>query len=111
MTVIAVSDTVVDLVDVLVVMIMTMHVLTVVDRVMIRWLHLEDKISLVSEGICRVENAAILLKGATQFATPTSTSPEISQTDTHRLQSTVGSLLYYARALDCTMLPTLNQIG
>ena len=67
MTVITVSDAVVDLVGILVVMIMTMHVLTVVDRVMIRWLHFQDKISLVSEGICRVENAAILLKGATQF--------------------------------------------
>ena len=51
------------------------------------------------------------VKGTPQFATQPSTSPELSQADTRQLQSAVGSLLYYARALDCTMLPTLNQIG
>ena len=51
------------------------------------------------------------VKGTPQFATQPATSPELSQADTQRLQSAVGSLLYYARALDCTMLPTLNQIG
>ena len=29
----------------------------------------------------------------------------------HRVQSIVGSILYYARALDSTMLPSLNDIG
>ena len=51
------------------------------------------------------------VKGTPQFAAPASTSPELNTKDTRKLQSAVGSLLYYARALDCTMLPTLNQIG
>ena len=51
------------------------------------------------------------VKGAQQLATPPSTSPELNQKETRHIQSAIGSLLYYARALDCTMLPTLNQIG
>ena len=31
--------------------------------------------------------------------------------ETCQIQSAIGSLLYYTRALDGTMLPTLNQIG
>ena len=67
MTVVTVHDTILELVPIMVVMLMTMHVLTIVDRVMIRWLHLEDKISFMSEGIRWVENAAILLECATEF--------------------------------------------
>ena len=51
------------------------------------------------------------VKGTTQFAPTTSNSPELNAKETRDLQSAVGSLLYCACALDCTMLPTLNQIG
>ena len=51
------------------------------------------------------------VKGSRQYATPPSDSPELNTKETRKIQSAVGSLLYYARAIDCTMLPTLNQIG
>ena len=50
-------------------------------------------------------------KGSRQYAHVDTTSPELNQKETRRIQSAIGSLLYYARALDCTMLPTLNQLG
>ena len=38
-------------------------------------------------------------------------SPPLNTTDTKHIQSIVGSFLYYARAIDSTMLPALNDIG
>ena len=49
--------------------------------------------------------------GERQFATQEDTSPYLSPKDTKYIQSAVGALLYYARAIDPTMLPALNQIG
>jgi hypothetical protein len=48
----------------------------------------------------------------TQFAPPPDDS-ELLQTkdEIRRIQAIVGTLLYYARAVDCTMLPALNQIS
>ena len=46
-----------------------------------------------------------------QYATPEDTSPIISTKDTKRIQQVVGTLLYYARAIDNTMLPALNDIA
>ena len=50
-------------------------------------------------------------KGIPQYATTPSPSPELNTKETRRIQSAICSLLYYARALDCTMLSTLNQLG
>jgi hypothetical protein len=47
----------------------------------------------------------------TQFAPPIDDSPSLNPTETKRIQAIVGSLLYYARAVDPTMLPALNEIG
>ena len=38
-------------------------------------------------------------------------SPPLNATETKHIQSIVGSFLYYARAIDSTMLPALNEIG
>lgn len=48
----------------------------------------------------------------TQFAPPPDDS-DILQTkaEIRRIQAIVGTFLYYARAVDCTMLPALNQIS
>ena len=50
-------------------------------------------------------------KGSRQYATPPDTSPPLNATLTTRVQSIIGSLLYYARAVDCTMLPALNTLS
>ena len=46
-----------------------------------------------------------------QVATPLDTSPSISEERKRRIQKTIGTFLYYARALDCTMLPSLNTLA
>ena len=48
----------------------------------------------------------------TQFAPPLDDS-DLLQTkiEIRRIQAIVGTFLYYARAVDCTMLPALNQIS
>ena len=38
-------------------------------------------------------------------------SKTASKQETLYVQSVVGSLLYYGRAIDCTILPALNQIA
>ena len=47
--------------------------------------------------------------GATkQLATPLGTSPKIPEERKIRIQQNIGSFLYYARAVDCTIPPSLN---
>ena len=38
-------------------------------------------------------------------------SPKLNAKDTKHIQRIVGSFLYYARAVDPTFLPTLNEIS
>ena len=47
----------------------------------------------------------------TQLAPSPDTSQQLSAKDTKYIQSAVGAYLYYARALEHTMLPALNEIG
>ena len=49
-------------------------------------------------------------KGSQQMV-DTKLSPLLPQKDIKHIQSIVGYFLYYARALDCTMLPGLNEIS
>ena len=42
---------------------------------------------------------------------PIDETPKLDKTGTHFFQSCVGSLLYYARAVDATMLPAINDIS
>ena len=46
-----------------------------------------------------------------QFAKPTDTSPKLNAQETVKIQSTIGSLLYYCRALDMTIHPALNELS
>ena len=46
-----------------------------------------------------------------QYATAPDTSPLLNPKDTKYIQSVTGSFLYYARALDHTILPALNEIA
>ena len=46
-----------------------------------------------------------------QFAPKDDTSPPLSTKDATFIQSVTGSLLYYARAVDPTILPALNEIA
>ena len=47
----------------------------------------------------------------TQLNIPTDTSPLLTPAASLLLQSTVGSLLFYSRAVDPSMLPALNEIS
>ena len=46
-----------------------------------------------------------------QYATKDDDNPLILPKETKYIQSVVGSFLYYARAIDSTMLPALAQIA
>ena len=46
-----------------------------------------------------------------QFASPDDNSPHLSKQATKRVQSVVGSFLYYSRVIDNTVLPALNKIS
>ena len=46
-----------------------------------------------------------------QKTTPPDTSPSLSAADKKRLEQIIGSFLYYARALDLTMLKALNSLA
>ena len=46
-----------------------------------------------------------------QLATPLDTSPTILEERKRRIQKIIGTFLYYARAVDCTMLPVLNTLS
>ena len=46
-----------------------------------------------------------------QLTAPLDTSPPIPEERKRRIQQIIGTFLYYARALDCTMLPALNILA
>ena len=46
-----------------------------------------------------------------QYAPAPDASPQLDNKGTKQIQSIVGSLLYYARAIDNTILPALNTIS
>ena len=46
-----------------------------------------------------------------QFATAEDNSPALSPEDKTYIQEVVGTFLYYARAVDCTMLAALGSIA
>ena len=50
-------------------------------------------------------------KGQRQYAPQPDTSTKLDDSETTYIQSIVGSLLYYARAIDSTILPALNTIS
>ena len=50
-------------------------------------------------------------KGSRPTATEPDTSPLLAQNEIKYIQQVVGIFLYYARGLDYTMLPALNDIG
>ena len=50
--------------------------------------------------------------GATkQLATPLDNSLSIPEEQKRRIQKIIGTFLYYNRAVDCTMLPSLNTLS
>ena len=49
--------------------------------------------------------------GSRQYAPPPDSSPALNKATTTKVQSIIRSLLYYARAIDCTMLPALNALS
>ena len=50
--------------------------------------------------------------GATkQLTTPLDTSLPIPEEQKRRIQKNIETFLYYARAVDCTMLPALNKLA
>ena len=46
-----------------------------------------------------------------QISTPVDTSPPIPEEQKRRIQKIAGTFLYYACAVDCTMIPALNTIA
>lgn len=48
---------------------------------------------------------------AVQYAKVESTLPVLDEKGTRRVQSKIGTFLYYGRAVDPTILVTLNEIG
>ena len=50
-------------------------------------------------------------KNTQQYATVPDTSPLLGPKQENHIQSVTGSLLYYGRALDHTILPALNKIA
>ena len=50
--------------------------------------------------------------GATkQLANPLDNSPPIPEELKRRIQQIIGTFLYYARAVECTILPALNTLS
>ena len=52
-----------------------------------------------------------MTKGQRQYADTPDTTPLLNKQDTTMVQSIVGSLLYYGRAIDNTILPALNTLA
>ena len=50
-------------------------------------------------------------KNTRQYATAPDTSPLLNPKETKYIQSVTGSMLYYGRALDHSILPALNEIA
>ena len=53
----------------------------------------------------------LMKKGQRQYAQSPDKSSPLNSIDTTTVQSIVGSLLYYAQAIDNTLLPALNSIA
>ena len=49
-------------------------------------------------------------KGERQYVKSPDTTTPLDTKETKRIQSIVGALLYYARSIDNTILPALNDI-
>ena len=49
--------------------------------------------------------------GSMQQPTPADTSPELKNADKKQIMQIIGSFLYYARAIDSTLLVALNSIS
>jgi hypothetical protein len=56
-------------------------------------------------------HTAIQYKAKTQFVADEEVSPPINKEKTKYIQAVAGTILYYARAVDPTILPTLSAIG
>ena len=50
-------------------------------------------------------------KGQRQYAKEPDTSPPLSAKETTWIQSVAGTFLYYARTIDNTLLPALNELA
>ena len=50
-------------------------------------------------------------KGTQQYTIDQDNSPLLQKKGITRIQSITGSFLYYARAMDSTILPALNEIS
>ena len=50
-------------------------------------------------------------KGEQQLTPPPDRTTPLSNKETTHIQLILGTLLYYARALDCTILPALNELS
>ena len=50
-------------------------------------------------------------RGTRQYANAPDDTPPLSPAETKHLQSTIGSFLFYGRAIDATTLPALNGIA
>eukprot|EP00957_Ditylum_brightwellii_P172940 13166395-Ditylum_brightwellii.AAC.1 len=46
-----------------------------------------------------------------QYTPPTDTSDMLGKKDMRKIQAIVGTFLYYGRAIDGTILPTINEIS
>ena len=46
-----------------------------------------------------------------QFTPPDLQEPQLSPSETRKIQSIIGTCLYYARAVDMTILPSLNSLA
>ena len=57
------------------------------------------------------KNVAPIYGQQQQFTAPLDESPLLTDRETRHIQSIVGSFLYYARAVDPTILPTINELG
>ena len=49
--------------------------------------------------------------GTNQLEIPVDTSPPVPEEQNRRIRKIAGTLLYYARAVDCTMLLKLRKIS
>ncbi len=54
---------------------------------------------------------AIQYGAKTQFVADEAVSPPLNKEETKYIQAVAGTLLYYARAVDPTILPALSAIG
>ena len=55
--------------------------------------------------------SASLYEASQQFAAPADSSDSLNDTEIKHVQAATGTLLYYARAVDNTMLLALNSIA